>query len=106
MANCWVKFVCPFTSVIVPAANNNNALKSRPFNGNSFTFWLETFSPPVPLAGFEVVLGFRSEERRVGKECRSRGGADLLGKKNDGTVLADTTRRAATRWAAAAPVAI
>ena len=61
MANCWVKFVCPFTSVIVPAANNNNALKSRPFNGNSFTFWLESFSPLVPLAAFEVVLGFPFE---------------------------------------------
>jgi len=42
----------------VPAANNNSVLKSRPFNGNSFTFWLESFSPLVPLAAFEVVLGF------------------------------------------------
>ena len=66
MANCWVKFVCPFTSVIVPAANSNNALKSRPFNGNSSTFWLESFSPPVPLAGFEVVLGFPSETPAAG----------------------------------------
>jgi hypothetical protein len=31
------------------------------FNGNSFTFWLESFSPLVPLAAFEVVLGFPFE---------------------------------------------
>jgi hypothetical protein len=36
-------------------------LKSRPFNGNSFTFWLESFSSLVPLAAFEVVLGFPLE---------------------------------------------
>ncbi len=58
MANCWVKFVCPFTSVIVPAANSSSVLKSRPFKGNSFTFWLESFSSLVPLAAFEVVLRF------------------------------------------------
>src|SRR5260221_14658807 len=66
MANCWVKFVCPFTSVIVPAANNNSVLKWRPFTGNSFTFWLESFSLPVPLAGFEVVLGFPFETPAAG----------------------------------------
>jgi hypothetical protein len=49
MANCWVKFVWPFESVIVPAANRRSWLKSRLFSGIALTVWLESFSPPVPV---------------------------------------------------------
>src|SRR5207253_4684977 len=41
--------------------------------------WLETeFRQPIILAGFSfgAAVGLRSEERRVGKECRSRWSPD------------------------------
>ena len=49
IANCWVKFVAPFVSVIVPAARSNKVLKSRPFRGKELTAWPESASPPVAL---------------------------------------------------------
>jgi hypothetical protein len=64
IANCWVKFVAPLTSVMVPAASNSNVLKSRPFSGRELTDSLDSFSPPevpdplpgVPPVAFPVVL--------------------------------------------------
>jgi len=56
MANCWVKFVAPFTSVIVPAASRSRVLKSRPFRGSELTSWLDRASTPVALAwSFRIV---------------------------------------------------
>ena len=52
IANCCVKFVAPFASVIVPAASNSNVLKSRPFSGSELTDSLDSFSPPVAAALF------------------------------------------------------
>ena len=57
MANCCVKFVAPFVSVIVPAASSSSVLKSRPFSGSELTDWLESFSPPVAPALFAAVPG-------------------------------------------------
>ena len=46
-ANCCVKLVAPFASVIVPAANSNSWLKSRLLSGSTLTVWLDSASPPV-----------------------------------------------------------
>ena len=47
MANCAVKLVAPFASVMVPAASSSSVLKSRLFSGSSLTAWLDSSSPPV-----------------------------------------------------------
>jgi hypothetical protein len=47
MANCCVKLVAPFTSVMVPAASRRSVLKSRPLRGSELTESLDSFSPPV-----------------------------------------------------------
>ena len=52
IANCAVKFVAPFESVIVPAASRSRVLKSRLFSGSSLTAWLDSSSPPVPDCAF------------------------------------------------------
>jgi hypothetical protein len=46
MANCWVKFVAPLASVMVPAASSKSWLKSRLFKGSELTAWLDSSSPP------------------------------------------------------------
>src|SRR5690554_8225085 len=43
-------------------------------DARGFRLWTQIWSPPEPV---------RSEERRVGKECRSRWAAERLKKKED-----------------------
>ena len=64
IANCCVKLVAPFASVIVPAAKRSNWLKSRLFNGSSDTVRLDNCSPPElrDSAGDDLTAKtFRSE---------------------------------------------
>ena len=75
-------------SVIVPAASRSSVLKSRPFNGNELTAWLESFSPPVPVeaadgfaAGADGAPGwFSTETERMcwSETVRSRDGPVML----------------------------
>jgi len=41
IANCAVKFVAPFASVMVPAESSSKLLKSRLFNGSELTASLD-----------------------------------------------------------------
>ena len=64
------RFVSPYKKYIGWAILLN--ILSAVFNVFSFTFLIPILSILFKTEGADKVYHFRSEERRVGKECRSR----------------------------------
>ena len=82
-ANCCVKLVAPFVSVIVPAASRSNWLKSRLLSGIAVTDLLLSVSPPLACVWLSSSSAIDPSARSVTLELPSIGSANEPAIRND-----------------------